>query len=52
VAGLEPEDFDWRPGAVAVRGKAGRRDRMPLAAEVGEAVADYLRQARALLTRR
>jgi integrase len=30
VAGLELEDFYRRAGAVAVRGKAGRRDRMPL----------------------
>jgi site-specific recombinase XerD len=46
VAGLELDDFDWRAGELAVRGKAGRCDRMPLPAEVGEAVAACLLQAR------
>ena len=46
VAGVELEDFDWRAGELVVRGKAGHCDRMPLPAEVGEAVAAYLLQAR------
>ena len=46
VAGLELDDFDWRAGELVVRGKAGHRDRMPLPAEVGEAVAAYLLQVR------
>ena len=46
VAGLELEHFDWRAGELVVHGKAGRHDRMPLPAEVGEAVATYLLQAR------
>jgi site-specific recombinase XerD len=46
VAGLELDDFDWRAGELVVHGKAGRCDRMPLSAEVGEAVAAYLLQAR------
>jgi site-specific recombinase XerD len=46
VAGLELDDFDWRAGELVVRGKAGHRDQMPLPAEVGEAVAAYLLQAR------
>ena len=46
VAGLELEDFDWRAGELVVHGKAGHCDRMPLPAEVGEAVAAYLLQAR------
>jgi integrase/recombinase XerD len=46
VAGLELDDFGWRAGDLVVHGKAGRRDRMPLPAEVGEAVAAYLLQAR------
>jgi len=46
VAGLELDDFDWRAGELVVHGKAGRCDRMPLPAEVGEAVAAYLLQAR------
>jgi integrase/recombinase XerD len=46
VAGLELDDFHWRAGELVVRGKAGHRDQMPLPAEVGEAVAAYLLQAR------
>ena len=46
VAGLELDDFDWRAGELVVHGKAGHRDRMPLPAEVGEAVAAYLLKAR------
>ncbi len=46
VAGLELDDFDWRAGELVVHGKAGRCDRMPLPAEVGEAVATYLLEAR------
>ena len=46
VAGLELHDFDWRAGELVVHGKAGRCDRMPLPAEVGDAVVAYLLQAR------
>jgi len=46
VAGLGLDDFDWRVGEVIVHGKAGRCDRMPLPAEVGEAVGRYLLEAR------
>lgn len=46
VAGLELDDLDWWAGELVVHGKAGRCDRMPLPAEVGEAVATYLLEAR------
>jgi integrase/recombinase XerD len=46
VAGLQLDDFDWRAGELVVHGKAGRCDRMPLSAEVGQAVATYLLEAR------
>jgi site-specific recombinase XerD len=42
VARMELEDLDWRAGELVVRGKARRQDRLPLPADVGEAVADYL----------
>jgi site-specific recombinase XerD len=42
VAALRLEDVDWRAGEIAVRGKARRRDRLPLPAEVGEALVAYL----------
>lgn len=42
VAGLHLEDVDWRSGEIRVLGK-GVRDRLPLIAEVGEALVAYLR---------
>jgi site-specific recombinase XerD len=42
VAALQLGDVDWRAGEIAVRGKARRRDRLPLPDEVGEALAAYL----------
>lgn len=46
VAALRLEDIDWRAGQVTVHGKRRRVDRLPLPAEVGEAIASYLRYAR------
>ncbi len=46
VAALSLEDVDWREGIVFIRGKGGREDRMPLLAEVGSALASYLRRRR------
>lgn len=46
VADLELGDIDWRAGEVVIRGKGHSRDRLPLPADVGEAVAGYLRHAR------
>jgi len=46
VARLELRDVDWRAGELVVRGKAGRHDRMPLPAEVGEALVAYLSAGR------
>jgi site-specific recombinase XerD len=46
VAGLRLADFRWRAGDLAVVGKGRRSDRMPLPADVGEAVAGYLVQDR------
>jgi site-specific recombinase XerD len=46
VARLELADIDWRAGELTVRGKGGRMDVLPLPADVGAAVADYLLHAR------
>jgi site-specific recombinase XerD len=43
VAGLGLDDIDWRRGEVSVRGKGNRRDMLPLPADVGAAIVDYLR---------
>ncbi len=42
VARLELGDVDWRSGDLLSRGKAARLDRMPLPAQVGQALAAYL----------
>src|SRR5881227_156229 len=46
VVALELDDIDRRAGELSVRGKGGRRDRLPLPADVGEALAGYLRRGR------
>lgn len=46
VASLELNDVDWRAGELVVRGKARRDDRLPLPADVGEAIAAYLTDGR------
>ena len=45
VAGLRLDDIDWRLGEITVRGKGNRRDRLPLPADTGEAVAGWPAQA-------
>jgi site-specific recombinase XerD len=42
VARLDLADIDWRAGELVVRGKAQRIDRLPLPADVGDALAAYL----------
>ena len=46
VAGLRLDDIDWRAGEIVVRGKGGVEERLPLPADVGEAIAAYLRRGR------
>jgi len=46
VVGLELGDIDWRAGEIMVVGKGGRRDRLPVPADVGAALADYLQRGR------
>ncbi|MGH7754041.1 MAG: tyrosine-type recombinase/integrase [Gemmatimonadales bacterium] len=52
VARLGLDDIDWRAGEVVVRGKGARQDRLPLPAEVGEAIAAYLQRGRPKTKRR
>lgn len=42
VARLGLDDIDWRAGELVVRGKGPKDSRMPLPADVGEAIAEYL----------
>ena len=46
VTALTLDDIDWRAGEVLIRGKGPRVERLPLPADVGEAVAGYLRRGR------
>lgn len=42
VAALELDDIDWPGGELVIRGKGSRLERMPLPADVGEALAAYV----------
>ena len=46
VAAMKLSDIDWRAGEIAVGGKGKRHERLPLPADVGRAVAAYLRHGR------
>lgn len=46
VAALRLEDVDWRAGELVIVGKGRRAERLPLPADVGEAIVDYLQSGR------
>jgi integrase/recombinase XerD len=46
VAALKLDDIDWHAGELAITGKGNRVERLPLPADVGEAIARYLRNGR------
>jgi site-specific recombinase XerD len=46
VADLALADVHWRAGELVIHGKGHRQDRLPLPADVGEALADYLQHGR------
>jgi integrase/recombinase XerD len=46
VAALKLEDVDWRGGELVIVGKGRRAERLPLPADVGEAIVDYLQSGR------
>jgi integrase/recombinase XerD len=46
VARIELEDIDWNAGSISVRRKGGQHSTLPLPADVGAAIAAYLRQGR------
>ena len=47
VIAIQLDDIDWRAGEILIRGKGKLHDRMPLPADVGEAIVDYIRNGRA-----
>jgi integrase/recombinase XerD len=46
VVELTLDDLDWHKGAISIRGPAQRCDRLPMPADVGAALVDYLRDGR------
>lgn len=50
VARLRLADVGWRSGELTIAGKGGRTDILPLPADAGEAMADYLLHARPATT--
>jgi site-specific recombinase XerD len=48
IARMRLDDIDWRAGQMTIHGKGGRVDVLPLPADVGEALVDYLRFGRAV----
>jgi integrase len=46
VAALGLADIDWRAGELLVRGKGSRQERLPLPADVGDALAGWLSRGR------
>ncbi len=52
VVRMELEDLHWETGELTVRGKNSRWSRLPLPADVGEAVVAYLRRGRPRCTTR
>jgi site-specific recombinase XerD len=43
---LQLDDIRWRAGEIVLRGKGPQRDHVPLLADVGDAIARYLRHGR------
>ena len=46
VVGLNLDDIDWSTGQITIRGKGGKSAQLPLTADVGTALAAYLRHDR------
>lgn len=47
VIAIQLDDIDWRSGEIMIRGKGKLYDRMPLTADVGEAIVSYIKNGRA-----
>ncbi len=52
VAALSLDDVNWRAGEITIRGKGDRRERLPLPADVGEAISIYLHHRRSVARER
>jgi site-specific recombinase XerD len=52
VLAVRLDDIDWRMGELLVRGKGKRHDRIPIPADVGKAISQYLQDHRPPATTR
>lgn len=52
IVTLTLDDLDWQAGLITLRGKGSRHSQLPLPVDVGEAIADYLRNGRPHATSR
>ena len=52
IVSLTLDSIDWEAGSIAVAGKGGEAASMPMPADVGEAIADYLRHGRPISSSR
>ena len=52
IINLTLEDINWDAGELLIRGKGARQDRLPLLQDVGQALANYLKQGRPRCTSR
>lgn len=52
VVSLTLDDIDWNASSIKIHGKGSQISKLPLPTDVGEALADYLRNARPQTTRR
>jgi integrase/recombinase XerD len=50
VAALRLDDIDWRGGELTIHGKGNRHDRLPLPADVGQAIVAWLTAGRPSIT--
>lgn len=46
VIAIQLNDIDWRRGEILIRGKGNYYDKIPLLEDVGQAIADYIRNER------
>lgn len=46
ICRLTLDDIDWKAGCIVIFGKNGKRDRLPLLQDVGEAISTYLYNSR------
>jgi integrase/recombinase XerD len=52
LTALRLDDVDWRAGEIDIPGKGGRRERLPLPDDVGQALVAYLRRGRPMTSDR